>query len=178
MRLMASTKTAVLAVFVALIIVIAGAIGYLYLATGVLNVELTDPPSGWGNASQIYLNYSSIEVHLASADDSSGWFTVISRGDEVNLTSVLNLNRTLGSARLQPATYNLIRFELNSAEVTIGGQNVTATVPSGKLQIEVAQGGLVLKAGQTQTILIQLNIAVHGADQNPTIVPDIRAIPV
>ncbi len=175
---MASTKTAVLAVLVALIIVIAGAIGYLYFATGVLNIELTDPPSRWGDASQIYLNYSSIEIHLASANDASGWFTVINQGGEVNLTSVLDVNRTLGSARLQPATYNLIRFELNSAEVTIGGQNVTATVPSGKLQIAVTQGGLVLKAGQTSTILIELNITVHGADQNPTIVPDIRAIPV
>lgn len=172
-----STKTAMAALIVALIIVVGGVVAYLYLATGTLKIQITDPPAGWGDASQIYLNYSSIEVHRADAGNSSGWFTAMSQG-EVNLTSIVNVTKNLGDKMLQPGTYNLIRFQINSAKVTFDEQNFTASVPSGKLQIAITQGGITINAGQTSTVLIELNIAVHGSDENLTIVPDIRAVPV
>jgi hypothetical protein len=170
------TKIATAIVAAVIIIVVAGLVGYLYLSMGVLRVELTDPPVGWGEASQIYLNYSSIEVHRGDADNESGWITVIDQGGSVNLTSILNVNETLGSKSLQPGTYNLIRFQINSATVTVAEQNVSATVPSGEMQIAITQGGVTVNAGQTSTVFIQLNIAVHESDQNLMIVPNIRAV--
>lgn len=163
---------------VIIIIVLAGFISYSYFSLGTLIVELTDPPAGWANASQIYLSWRAIEVHRADAADASVWYTVISQGDTTNLTKLLDVTETLGSYRLEPGIYNLIRFEITDATVTINAENVTANVPSGKLQIAITQGGVVINAGQTSTLLIDLNITVHGTDQNPTIVPDIRAAPV
>jgi hypothetical protein len=163
---------------VAVIIVLAGFYSYSQFALGTLNVELTDPPAGWANASQIYLSWRMIEVHRAKADDASGWSTVLSQGGTINLTRIIDVAETLGSQSLQPGTYNLVRFEITHAIVTITGENVTAHVPSGVIQIAITQGGIVINAGQTSTLLIELNITVHGTDQNPTIVPDIRATPV
>ena len=159
-------------------IVIAGFISYSYFASGTLNVELTDPPAGWANASQIYLSLSKIEVHRADAGDASGWFTVINQGGTINLTKILDVTEFLGSQSLQIGKYNLVRFEIAEATVTINGENVTARVPSGRLQIAIGQGGIVINFGQTSTLLIELNISVHGTDQNPIIIPAIGATPV
>ncbi len=165
-----------LAVLIAVVIVVVGVFSYFYFTTGTLKVELTDPPAGWGDASQIYLSYSSIEVHKANSDNESGWVTAANQGD-INLTATINITKTLGETQLQPGTYNLIRFQINTATLTINGQNVTATVPSGKLQIAITQGGVDIKTGQTSMLLIELNIAIHENGQNFTIVPDIRATP-
>jgi hypothetical protein len=47
------------------------------------------------------------------------------------------------------------------------------------LQIAITSGGINLNAGQTSTLLIELNIAVHGSIETGfTLVPDVRAVPV
>lgn len=174
--------TIVAIVIVAIIVVVAGAYAFLAYGPGTLEIQMTDPPTNWGGATQVYINYSAIEVHRAdAADNQSGWSTVVSTSGWVNLTQTLSVNKTIGSGGLQAGKYNLIRFSILQAFVTIGGANHTAAVPSGKLQIAITQGGVQISAGQTSRLLIELNIKVEGATSPYTelrIVPDIRAIPI
>ncbi len=96
----------------------------------------------------------------------------------INLTQIIDVNQTVGSKNLQPGVYNLIRFTINTATVTVDDQNFTAQVPSDKLQIAITEGGITIHASQTSTVLIEFNIAVHGSsDKGFTIVPDVRAEP-
>jgi len=163
---------------VVIVIIAVGAFAYLSYGSGTLQILMTDPPSDWGSASQIYLNYSAIEVHRADAGDESGWFTVVDSNAWINLTRTIDFYQTLGSENLQAGVYNLMRFSIFEAVVTVADGNHTATVPSGELQIAITQGGIHVNAGQTSTVLIDLNIAVHGSIETGfRIVPDIRAVP-
>lgn len=172
-----------LAIGIAVIVIIAvGAFAYLSYGSGTLQILMADPPSEWGLATQIYLNYSAIEVHRADAGNDSGWFTAVDSSAWINLTRVIDVNQTIGSTNLQAGKYNLIRFEILKVFVTVGSTNYTATVPSDELKIAITRGGVQgdvqVNAGQTSTLLIDVNIAVHGSTEvGFTIVPDIRAVP-
>jgi len=171
---MAKRLLLVIAAVVVVALVGVSAFTYLSYGSGTLTVKATDPPVDWGEATQIYLNYSAIEVHRADAGNASGWFTVVDKGAWLNLTKLVNITQTLGSKSLQAGLYNLIRFQILDAIVTVDGENHTATVPSGKLQIAITQGGIAIPAGQTATVLIDLNVKVQDKYR---IVPAIRATP-
>ena len=151
-------------------------VSYIYntYGSGTLQIKITDPPS-WGQATQVYLNYGVIEVHRTDGANTSGWFTIVDKSEWISLIKVLNINQTLGSKPLQAGLYNLIRFTILDAIVTVSGKNYTATVPSGKLQVAITKGGIRIVTGQTATLLIDLNTKVVGFYK---IVPDIRATPV
>jgi hypothetical protein len=166
-------------VIVAVVLVIAGAFAYLTYGSGTLRILITDPPSRWGPASQIYINYSAIEVHRADAGDESGWLTIVDSSAWLNLTQTLDVNQTLGSKSLQAGKYNLMRFSILEANITVANVNYTATVPSGKLQIAITQGGININAGQTASLLIDLNAKVEGSIETGfRLVPDVRASPI
>ncbi len=173
----------IIAPIIVVIIVIAAVVIYAYLnsATGTMKIEITDPSTVWDGATRVYINYSAIEVHRADAANDSGWSTAIDKSAWLNLTVTLDANKTLGSKSLQPGTYNLIRFKLLNATVTVGGVNVTARVPPDMLQIAITQGGVKVTAGQTSTLLIELHIKVVNSQTGYDVVPDIpatEAVPV
>jgi hypothetical protein len=171
--------TTALAVIIVVILIAAGGIfAYLNYGSGSLQILVSDPSINWEDATQVYLNYSAIEVHRADAGNDSGWFTVIDSSGLINLTRILDINQTIGSKSLQAGTYNLVRFTILDANVTVSGENYTATVPSGKLQIAITQGGIRVNTGQTSSLLIELNIAVIAQTSGGyKIVPAIRATP-
>jgi len=67
-----------------------------------------------------------------------------------------------------------MRFRILEAIVTVDGKNYTALVPSGTLQIAITRGDIRISAGQSATLLIELNIKVEDYFR---IVPDVRATP-
>lgn len=163
-------------------IIALSAFAYFSYGSGTLQITMTDPPSNWGPATQVYLKYSAIQVHRADAGNESGWFTVTDSSAWINLTRIIDVNQTIGSKNLQAGKYNLIRFKILETIVTVDGNNYTATVPSGQINIAITRGGIQtdvqINAGQTSTLLIDLNIAVHGSTQTGfMIVPSIRAVP-
>lgn len=176
---MKPTTFAAIVVVVAIVVVAAGTYAFLTYGSGTLEILITDPPN-WNGATQVYINYSAIEVHRAdAADNQSGWSTVVSTSAWINLTRTLSVSQTIGSSGLTAGKYNLIRFNILQAKVTMGDANYTATVPSGKLQIDITQGGVQVNAGQTSRLLIELNIMIEGTISGGlTIVPAIRATPI
>jgi len=163
---------------VAIAILAVGIFAYLNYGSGTMQIWLTDPPSGWGSASQVYINYTLIELHRADAGNESGWINFTSTGGFLNLTSFLDVNKTLGSGILQTGTYNLIRFKILSAKVTVASVNYTASVPPEKLQIAITKGGIKVNTLQTSNLLIELDITVEGTAPNFVLVPDVRAVPM
>ena len=94
------------------VVILAGAfLGYRTFGNGTLVVEMTDPPQGWGDASHVYIKYSSVELHRADAGNQTGWITVVDNGAWIDLTETLNSSKALGSSSLQAGKYNLVRFE-------------------------------------------------------------------
>jgi hypothetical protein len=162
-------------------VAVAGVFAYLSYGSGTLRIQLSDPPVNWRPATQVYLNYSAIEVHRADAGNDSSWFTTMNTGGWINLTQTLDVNQTIGSQNLQAGKYNLIRFQILEAKITVRGVNFTAKVPSGKLQIAITQGGVQVNAGQTSTLLMELEIKIQVSGTQTVVyslVPDIRATPV
>lgn len=163
-----------------ILIVAVALFAYFSYGSGNLEIQITDPPINWGAATQVYLNYSAIEIHRAQADNESGWFTIVDQSAWINLTRTLDVNQTLGFKSLQAGLYNLIRFRIFQALVTVSGVNLTASVPSGRLQVAITRGGITINTGQRAILLIELNIKVVGSiiEGFSIVVPDVRATPI
>lgn len=169
------------AVGLALAIAIISAVSInLTRGSGRLVVLVTDPPE-WQGATNVYINYSEIMIHRADAGDESGWETVAA-GGTINLTSVLNVTEAVGETSLRAGLYNLIRFNVTGALVTIENEttteNYTATVASGMLNVPITKGGVRVEAGDTTYVLIDINSRVEGsASSGLRLVPAARAEP-
>jgi hypothetical protein len=163
---------------IAVVILIGAFLGYRTFGNGTLVVEMTDPPQGWGDASHVYIKYSAVEIHRADAGNQSGWITVVDNEAWIDLTETLNSSKTLGTGSLQAGKYNLVRFEVIEAVVTINDVNHTATVASGKLNIAIVQGGVTIDAGQTSNLLIDITPRVTGSGaQGYRLTPAAKALP-
>ncbi len=162
----------------AIIIVTGAFLSYRTFGNGTLVVEMTDPPQGWGDASNVYIKYSAIEIHRADAGNQTGWVTVVEDEAWIDLTETLNSSKTLGSQGLQAGKYNLVRFEVLEAVVTIDNVNHTASVASGKLNIAIVQGGVDITAGQTSNLLIDIMPRITGSEaQGYRLTPAAIALP-
>jgi len=167
-------------VAVAILVVAVAAYAYDLYGSGTLQIEITDPPTGWGVVTQVYVYYSSVEVHRSSAGNQSGWSTVVGTSAWISLIQILNLNKTLGSGGLQAGTYDIIRFDNPTAIVTIGiDHNRTATFENGQLEGLIIQGGgLQMNAGKTSQLLVELSVTVNFTINGTILDPTVRAVPI
>lgn len=161
------------------VILVAGAyVGFTVYGSGRLVVSVTDPPRDWGDATHVYVRFSEIKVHRADAGNETGWYTVVEGEGWVDLRSTLNSSAALGVGGLQAGKYNLVRFTVEEAIVTVDDENYTATVQSGSLKVAIIQGGVDVKAGQTSYLLIDITPKVVGsAAQGFRVVPAAKALP-
>lgn len=173
-------RTQIALTIVAVVIAAAALFAYFNYGSGNLEIKMRDPPSAWGEATQVYINYSAIEIHRAQAGNDSGWFTIVEKSAWINLTRTLDVNQTIGRQTLQAGLYNLIRFRILDARVTVSGMNYTASVPSGELTIAITLGGLQINTGQATALLIDINVKVEGSRAAGffRLVPAVRATPV
>jgi len=172
-------RTEVAAILAVVVIAAAALLAYFNYGSGTLEIKISDPPGDWGEATQIYLNYSAIEIHRAQAENESGWFTVVEKSAWINLTRTLDVNQTIGYANLQAGLYNLIRLRVLDARVMVDASNYTASVPSNELKIAITRGGIQVNTGQTATLLIEVNVKVEGSKVEGSfrLVPAVRATP-
>ncbi len=163
---------------VAIIIVAGGFLWYHNIAKGTLEVQIKDPPREWGDASNVYIKYNQIEIHKVSNENQTGWLRITDKENWIDLATTLNASKTLGTKRLPPEKYNLIRFEILDAIVTVNGANYTATVASGKLDLAMVRGGITINAGQTIKILIDITPKITGSEaQGYRLTPAAKAKP-
>jgi hypothetical protein len=148
--------------------------------TGTLQLSMIDPPNVPGNVVDVYINYSSIQVHDANAGNQSGWYNVTASGS-IDLMKIVNSSQVLGSTTLPDGTYNIVRFNITSAIVTVknstgGLNNYTAALPSGMVQ-SVITGGVNVKADSTSALLIDISPRVTYGGNQYTLVPSATAQP-
>ena len=149
-------------------------------SSGVLQLAMIDPPHVPANVVDVYVNYSAIEVHISNAGNDSGWYNVTSSGS-LNLTGIVNASTILGSVSLPNGTYNIVRFNVTSAVVTVNSSsgvltNHTANVPSGKVQT-VIKGGVNVRPNTTSALLVDISPTVTSANGSYTLIPSASAQP-
>jgi len=173
-------KRTEVAATVAMVVIAAAALfAYFNYGSGTIEIKMSDPPTDWDEATQVYLNYSAIEIHRAQAGNESGWFTIVEESAWINLTRTLEVNQTIGYKNLQAGLYNLIRLRILDARVTVDDRNYTASVPNSELKIAITQGGIQVNTSQKATLLIDINVKVKGSKTAGfKIVPDARATPM
>lgn len=102
-----------------------------------VDIRVTDKPNP--DVSAIVITASNFRVSQSSSasgpDDQSQWITVLPGQQTFDLLKVVGQEQSLGVGDLAPGTYNQIRMDVDQAVVTIGGQDVQATVPSSVLKI-------------------------------------------
>lgn len=170
--------TGVLTGILAASIIMSSLFIYLGYGSGTLIVEMEDPPMDWGPASHVYINYSAIMIHRADAANESGWLTVIEDGGEINLTDVVKVSKPIGEEYLPAGKYNIIRFNVTSALVTVDEANYTATVVNGRLNVPITRGGIQVNAGGTTHLVIDITPRITGSEaEGFRLVPAAKAAP-
>jgi len=148
--------------------------------TGILGVSLTDPPIVPPGVTNVYISYSSIQVHVADAGNHDWWYLVAESGS-VDLMSLVNVSLTLGSAAVQTGVFNLISFNITSAAVTINGQNATAYVPANRINVPIV-GGISVSSDNSSGVLVDLSPEVvpyqNGTSVSYVLVPEARSLPI
>jgi len=130
----------------------------------ILAVQMTDPPNVPANVTHVYIAYSDIQVGSEGSEASGGslgWYTVAKSG-QIDLMSILNSSVTLGAGQVVPGTFNLVKFDIASAEVDYNGQNYSAYVPANRMSIPIPNGGITVGANGTSALII---------DMSPTVLP-------
>ena len=97
-----------------------------------------------------------IEVNNAGGETESGWRTVLDGPISFDLVEFTGVEGVLGDVVLPPGRYNQLRLEVVEALITIQGEEVNATVPSGTLRFT---GGFDLVAGETTVITMDFDAA-------------------
>ena len=121
----------------------------------------------WFRIARTALGFPSAYAELSRARDS--W---------IDLSTVLNASEVVGTSRLRSGKYNLVRFEVLESVVTVGGQNYTATVSSGRLTIAVTGGGVNIEVGQISHLVIDITPKVIGSAAGGfRVVPAVKASP-
>ena len=81
-------------------------------------MSLTDPPQVPSGTQALYINYSSLSVHL-NYDGSSEWVPVNATG-RLDLMGLINVSQVLGSVEIKPnSTVDMVRFNITSSSITI-----------------------------------------------------------
>ncbi|MEM0026333.1 MAG: DUF4382 domain-containing protein [Ignisphaera sp.] len=144
---------------------------------GTLVIKIVDPPREWGEATHVYIRYSEIAVHRADVGNESGWYEVAT-GSEIDLADVVNVSRVVGKASLPAGKYNLIRFRILQAVVTIANKNYSAEVPPGEITVVIIGGGVEIQPSKTTYLVIDVNTKVVGSRETGfKIVPAATAYP-
>lgn len=150
--------------------------------TGTLVMQITDAPTEL-NIEKAMVTISNVQVHMAEMEDeeemveeteneltgaetaeveetemeeeeTSSWFTVVEEAQTFDLMQLVDVTDVLGSAELDAGKYTQVRLTLESALVTIDGEEFDLTVPSEKIKLVK---GFDIVADETTTLTIDFD---------------------
>jgi hypothetical protein len=111
--------------------------------TGNVEIRVTDAPRH-DDVTAVWIKVAEVQIHKAGTsqdadndDDNGQWITAnISGPNPFELLALKNggIYSILGNLNLTSGNYTQIRLVVDEVKVTIGGDNLTATVPSGKIK--------------------------------------------
>ena len=139
---------------------------------------IKDPPAGWGPASSIYITFNHIWIHRTEANGESGWFDTGVNVVNLSLREVVIFDKMIGEVSLQAGSYNIVRFNVTQAIVTVEGINYTCRIEHGNLHVPIINGGLYINALQTTHLEIDISPKVTGKVDSFKLTPAARAVPL
>ena len=139
---MKKTYVASIAILAAFVLVLAAAVALTQnlqspsgAGTGSLAVMGTDPPVAASGVSDSTIAYSSVMAHTSGSDMASGW-TQVSGSGSMDLMASQGTAQVLAASKVNAATYDAFRFNVDSVKVVYQGQTYVATVASGTITAE------------------------------------------
>ncbi|MEM0139157.1 MAG: DUF4382 domain-containing protein [Ferroplasma sp.] len=128
---MAGKKLLSIIVVIVIIAVVAGGgyYAYHYETTGKLKVSAADTPGSF-NGTGIYLTFSAIALHSASAkSNSTGWTNYSLHDKTVNILDLSASNATfLSNISIHAASYNEMKIYIKNVSIVVGGLSITLSL--------------------------------------------------
>ena len=171
-------KAAVATILVVSLLVLGLSATSVLSGYGDLVIKIKDPPNTWGQATAVYITSDDIYVHRADAGSESGWFATGISVANLNLGEITVFERAVGQTTLRAGSYNIIRFEIVEAIVTVEGKNYPCEVASGKLNVPILLGGVKVEPNTVSNLLIDITVVITGTDQEFKLVPSAIGRPV
>jgi len=149
-------KVLVIMVVAALIVPACAVFFACGIATGAVEVRVTDAPSV--NITSVNVTTDQIRIHRAQAGNESGWETIFEGGNvSFDLCLIAGIEEVIAYADQVPAgNYTQLRMHIVSVNVTIDGEPRNASVPSEWLKV-VRPFEVV--SGDTTTLTIDFDAA-------------------
>ena len=144
---------------------------------GYLVIKIKDPPEGWGSASALYITSDDINIHRADMGNESGWYKTGVSVTNLSLGELTIFERIVGQTSLPAGLYNIIRFEIVKAIVTVDGKNYSSEVASGKLNVPIISGGVRIVPNHSSSLLIDITPKITGKDGRFKLTPSVKATP-
>jgi hypothetical protein len=163
-----------LAIMLLLIIAVSGCVS----TTGNLVLQITDRPAL--NIEKAEVTISQVQVHKAVAGDnesnaSAEWITVVEGPQKYDLVAIKDVKAYLGGAVLSAGRYTQIKLNVDSALVTIDGEEHDLTIPSKTVKLVRS---FLIGEGQTTTLTLDFDAegSVHEAAGRYIMRPTIKII--
>ena len=129
-------------------------------AVNTVPITLTDPPLVPNGTTSLYINYSSVALHVSGSDNSSGWVTSNNSGT-INLLSLVNFSQVIAGVKLQNNSFiDLARFKISSAQIAINGTTYNVSVPNGQITVPLVGKN---KVNSTAGVMIDFSPTVAAA---------------
>ena len=163
---MKKTAFAAVAIGVALVLVLAASVALLNQpsqtgsASGTLAVMGTDPPMAPQGTSAASAHYSSVQAHKSGSDMSSGW-TQVSGSGTLNLMAS-GQAQVMAVSKVNAATYDAFRFNVDSVSVVYQGQNYTTAVASSTITA-ASQSKVQVNSTSNATALVDMRTLIQNA---------------
>ena len=112
------------------------------------------------------------EVYAGENDsanvEESAWVAVLNESKTYDLMQLTGVEELVSSANIESGEYNIVRLYISNVKVTLNGEEKTAKLPSGKIDINIA---FTIAANKTHLVSFDFNLndSLHMAN-NDTIV--------
>ena len=156
------------AVILAIIIIgsVAGYFFYTSYVPGTLTLTITDPAQAPpGNSQQydpsiahVHVTVSAFQVHAASQGNASGWNAMPISTQTIDMISVLDTSKILGTMKFSAGKYDSLRFNVTAVTVNfVSSASASYTVPSGMMKVPIPNGGFQITATGSTTVMLTLS---------------------
>ncbi|MCL4518674.1 MAG: DUF4382 domain-containing protein [Thaumarchaeota archaeon] len=123
-------------------------------SNGVVSILMSDPPQVPQGVTNVYITYVNMYLHIAGLPDGEGWISVSSSGS-IELLGSVNVGQTIASTSIPVNSYNQIRFNVTSAQITFNSLNYSAIVQNGNLTIHLISS-LTIDSAQASALIIDV----------------------
>jgi len=133
-----------------------------------------------GTIADVVVRFTKVEIHAANSTGNDGWTTLNVPETIVDFTQATSVNTIINGASLPAGKYNQIRLFADHVTVSIRNGETstqrTLSIPSGKIEIPIAQGGFDLASDGTVSVTLTFTFNAQELAHNPkNMTPVVRA---